>query len=87
MNFVSLSNYEQNKILSIIIKVILMLKHKEIWNAIDKLAQINGMTPSGLAKKSGLDATIFNKSKESVKMVAVAGPQLKVYLRYSALLV
>ncbi len=44
-----------------------MLKHKEIWNAIDKLAQINGMTPSGLAKKSGLDATIFNKSKRISK--------------------
>ena len=44
-----------------------MLKHNEIWSAIDMLASINGTTPSGLAKKAGLDPTIFNKSKRISK--------------------
>jgi phage repressor protein C with HTH and peptisase S24 domain len=40
-----------------------MLTHSQIWNAIDRLAARAKMTPSGLAKKAGLDATTFNKSK------------------------
>lgn len=40
-----------------------MLTHAQIWNALDLLAERNGMTPSALAKKAGLDATTFNKSK------------------------
>lgn len=40
-----------------------MFTHSEIWNAVDKLAQDNGYSPSGLAKKAGLDPTTFNKSK------------------------
>jgi phage repressor protein C with HTH and peptisase S24 domain len=40
-----------------------MVTHKQIWNAIDNLASKNGMTASGLARASGLDATAFNKSK------------------------
>ena len=40
-----------------------MVTHKQIWNAIDNLAGKNGMTASGLARASGLDATAFNKSK------------------------
>lgn len=40
-----------------------MLKHAEIWAAIDRLAEEHGMTPSGLARRAGLDATAFNKSK------------------------
>lgn len=39
------------------------MKYENIWNAVDKLAEINGLSPSGLAKKAGLDATTFNKSK------------------------
>ncbi len=39
------------------------MKYENIWNAVDKLAKMNGLSPSGLAKKSGLDATTFNKSK------------------------
>lgn len=39
------------------------MKYNEIWEAVDKLAKINGLTPSGLAKKAGLDPTVFNKSK------------------------
>ena len=40
-----------------------MLQHKHLWDAIDTLAQLNGYSTSGLAKKAGLDPTIFNKSK------------------------
>ncbi|MEN9707691.1 MAG: hypothetical protein RIQ68_99 [Pseudomonadota bacterium] len=40
-----------------------MLSHAQVWAAIDNLAQKYGMTPSGLARKAGLDATTFNKSK------------------------
>lgn len=44
-----------------------MLKHSEIWRAIDKLALKYGMSPSGLARRSGLDPTTFNKSKRITK--------------------
>ena len=40
-----------------------MLTHDSIWTALDALAASKGMSPSGLAKKAGLDATTFNKSK------------------------
>lgn len=40
-----------------------MLSHEQIWSAIDALAQRYGFTPSGLARKAGLDATTFNRSK------------------------
>jgi phage repressor protein C with HTH and peptisase S24 domain len=40
-----------------------MLKHDDIWRAIDTLASRNGLTASGLARKAGLDPTTFNKSK------------------------
>lgn len=39
------------------------MKYDTVWNAVDNLAKSLGMSPSGLAKKSGLDATTFNKSK------------------------
>ncbi|MEM7288970.1 MAG: helix-turn-helix transcriptional regulator [Pseudomonadota bacterium] len=34
-----------------------------MWQAIDRLAEITGHSPSGLAKRAGLDPTTFNKSK------------------------
>jgi phage repressor protein C with HTH and peptisase S24 domain len=40
-----------------------MMRHEDIWRAIDALAAEKGLSPSGLAKKAGLDATTFNKSK------------------------
>ncbi|MDR4307336.1 helix-turn-helix transcriptional regulator [Chelatococcus sambhunathii] len=40
-----------------------MLGHGQIWAAIDALAAKNGLSASGLARKSGLDPTTFNKSK------------------------
>jgi phage repressor protein C with HTH and peptisase S24 domain len=40
-----------------------MLTHDQIWDAMDRLAARSGLSPSGLAKASGLDPTTFNKSK------------------------
>ena len=40
-----------------------MLRHSDVWRAIDRLAQEHGMSASGLARRSGLDPTTFNKSK------------------------
>jgi phage repressor protein C with HTH and peptisase S24 domain len=40
-----------------------MFSHKQMWDAIDALAARNGLSTSGLAKRAGLDATTFNKSK------------------------
>jgi phage repressor protein C with HTH and peptisase S24 domain len=39
------------------------VQHKGLWDALDALAARHGMTPSGLARAAGLDATTFNKSK------------------------
>ncbi len=40
-----------------------MLTHGQIWGAVDRLAERHGLSPSGLARRAGLDATSFNKSK------------------------
>jgi phage repressor protein C with HTH and peptisase S24 domain len=40
-----------------------MLKHQDVWRAIDRLASENGFSASGLARRAGLDPTTFNKSK------------------------
>jgi phage repressor protein C with HTH and peptisase S24 domain len=40
-----------------------MLTHAQIWTGIDRLAARAGLSPSGLAKRAGLDPTTFNKSK------------------------
>ena len=39
------------------------LTHHQIWTALDRLAERAKLSPSGLAKRSGLDPTTFNKSK------------------------
>lgn len=39
------------------------LSHDQVWSALDALAARYGLSASGLAKKAGLDATSFNKSK------------------------
>src|SRR3954449_3753254 len=39
------------------------LTHGQVWTALDRLAERAGMSASGLAKRSGLDPTTFNKSK------------------------
>jgi phage repressor protein C with HTH and peptisase S24 domain len=40
-----------------------MLRHGDVWRAIDRLAEKYGTSPSGLARRAGLDPTTFNKSK------------------------
>ncbi len=39
------------------------LTHHQVWSAIDALAARYGFSPSGLAKRAGLDPTTFNRSK------------------------
>lgn len=44
-----------------------MLSHRDIWDAIDAIAERHGLSVSGLARLAGLDATAFNKSKRVSK--------------------
>jgi phage repressor protein C with HTH and peptisase S24 domain len=44
-------------------KALKMLTHGQVWGALDRLAERAGLTPSGLARRAGLDPTTFNKSK------------------------
>jgi phage repressor protein C with HTH and peptisase S24 domain len=39
------------------------MRHDDVWRAIDTLAAEHGLSPSGLARKAGLDPTSFNISK------------------------
>lgn len=39
------------------------MRHEDIWRAIDTLAAERGLSPSALARLSGLDPTSFNPSK------------------------
>lgn len=71
-----------------------MLTHKGIWQAIDRLAAKYARSPSGLARKAGLDPTTFNRSKrvshegkprwpstESVsKLLAATGADLREFI-------
>jgi phage repressor protein C with HTH and peptisase S24 domain len=41
----------------------LPLSHARLWKAVDNLARREGLSPSGLARRAGLDATSFNPSK------------------------
>jgi phage repressor protein C with HTH and peptisase S24 domain len=40
-----------------------LLTHERVWTALDRLAARAGLSPSGLARRAGLDPTTFNKSK------------------------
>jgi phage repressor protein C with HTH and peptisase S24 domain len=42
------------------------MKHEDIWRALDTLAAERGMSPSGLARRAGLDPTTFNLSKRKM---------------------
>lgn len=42
-----------------------MFTHKQVWSAIDTIAERYGFSASGLAKKAGLDPTSFNPSKRA----------------------
>src|SRR3954451_12156552 len=50
------------------------MKHEDVWRAIDTLAAENGLSASGLAKRSGLDATTFNPSKRTMPDGRARGP-------------
>ena len=39
------------------------LSHAQVWKALDALARREGLSPSALARRAGLDATSFNPSK------------------------
>lgn len=41
------------------------MNHRDIWRGIDALAAHYGLTPSGLARRAGLDPTAFNPSKRA----------------------
>ncbi|GAB5459753.1 MAG: helix-turn-helix transcriptional regulator [Henriciella sp.] len=43
------------------------MRHIDIWRGIDRLAELKGLTASGLARLAGLDATAFNKSKREAR--------------------
>lgn len=72
-----------------------MLSHARVWAAIDQLAERYGLSTSGLARKAGLDATSFNRSKrvgpdgrdrwpstESIaKVLAATGAPLDEFMR------
>ena len=73
-----------------------MLKHSDVWKAVDRLAAAHDLSASGLARKSGLDPTTFNKSKrttregklrwpstESIaKILAATGADLQEFVAY-----
>jgi phage repressor protein C with HTH and peptisase S24 domain len=40
-----------------------MITHHQVWHGIERLAETNGLSASGLARRAGLDPTTFNKSK------------------------
>ncbi len=42
---------------------LIMFTHEDVWRAIDLLAKKHGLSTSALARKAGLDATSFNRSK------------------------
>jgi len=46
-------------------KTMQQVTHKQIWDAIDRIADSRGMTASALARRAGLDPTAFNPSKRT----------------------
>ncbi len=45
----------------------IMLSHSDVWAALDALAERHGLSASGLARRSGLDPTTFNRSKRTTR--------------------
>lgn len=42
------------------------MKQEDIWRGIDRLAAQKGLSPSGLAKRAGLNLSTFNKNKRGL---------------------
>src|SRR5690606_28351726 len=51
-----------------------MLTHAQIWTALDRLAERARLSPSGLARRAGLDPTTCNKSKRITSDGRERGP-------------
>ena len=72
-----------------------MLSHAKVWAAIDGIAERYGLSASGLARRAGLDATSFNRSKRQgpdgrdrwpsteslAKVLAATGASLDDFMR------
>lgn len=63
-----------------------MIRPEDVWQALDSLALERGLTPSGLARAAGLDATTFNPSRRVGANGAVRWPAMNSLLRALAVL-
>ncbi|MCB9993062.1 MAG: helix-turn-helix transcriptional regulator [Hyphomicrobiaceae bacterium] len=61
-----------------------MISHRQAWRQIDQLAKRHGLTPSGLARRAGLDATTFNPSKRISKEGRERWPTLESVAKAAA---
>src|SRR3972149_759572 len=61
-----------------------MLKHADVWKAIDRLAREYGYSASGLARRAGLDPTTFNKSKRVTREGKLRWPSTESVARVLA---
>ncbi len=50
------------------------IRHEDLWRALDTLAAEHGMSPSGLARAAGLDATAFTRSNRTGTAGRLRGP-------------
>lgn len=55
--------------------------HLKIWGAIDKIAALNGISPSRLAIISGLDPTALNHSKRCSKYGQPRLPNIRTIIK------
>lgn len=51
-----------------------MMTHHQVWHGIERLAERNGLSASGLARKAGLDPTTFNRSKRITRQGKLRWP-------------
>ena len=58
-----------------------MITPEDVWSRLDSLAREQGLTPSGLAKAAGLDATTFNPSRRAGLDGALRWPSMGSLLR------
>jgi phage repressor protein C with HTH and peptisase S24 domain len=72
------------------------MNHEDVWSAIEQFANGQKLTCSGLARRSGLDPTTFNRSKrwskegqprwpstQSIaKILSATGKDISDFIRY-----